>query len=300
MDKGEDKIETELIKFRDIALRSVLLEVLISPKPGSVDRFNSGIHKDMDIYTFMASASVLPKYFLDFLYAGYNNKTKEIFKELKNIGQEAEEISLKATGGVNTHKGIIFIFSLTLGALGYIKKHNINLSIDELLDTIKIISSQNIKNDLQKIKESSSRNENKTAGERLYLEYGIKGVRGSALDGFKKQLIPALDFFKNLRTNTNLSMNDIFANLFLYIITLTQDTNIIKKHGLDFYNQTSNLIKEKFEKGFIFNSQDKKSFQEYKDLEKIFMENNISAGGSADITALTIFFIYIFNLSEGI
>ena len=37
----------------NIAIRSVLFEVSVSPKPGLVDRFNPGAHKDMDIFTFL-------------------------------------------------------------------------------------------------------------------------------------------------------------------------------------------------------------------------------------------------------
>ena len=46
-----------------LACRSLLYEVCVTPKPGLVDRKNSGSHRDMDIFTFLNSTSVLFPYF---------------------------------------------------------------------------------------------------------------------------------------------------------------------------------------------------------------------------------------------
>lgn len=46
-----------------LACRALLYEVCTTPKPGLVDRNGNGSHKDMDIFTFMDSASALWPYF---------------------------------------------------------------------------------------------------------------------------------------------------------------------------------------------------------------------------------------------
>lgn len=46
-----------------LASRALLYEVCTTPKPGLVDRIDNGSHKDMDIFTFMDSASSLWPYF---------------------------------------------------------------------------------------------------------------------------------------------------------------------------------------------------------------------------------------------
>ena len=46
-----------------LAVRALLYEVTTTPKPGLVDRRNSGSHKDMDVFTFMDSAAALYPYF---------------------------------------------------------------------------------------------------------------------------------------------------------------------------------------------------------------------------------------------
>lgn len=45
------------------AVRALLYEVNTTPKPGLVDRRNSGSHTDMDSFTFMSSAASLYPYF---------------------------------------------------------------------------------------------------------------------------------------------------------------------------------------------------------------------------------------------
>ncbi|HCX03804.1 MAG TPA: triphosphoribosyl-dephospho-CoA synthase, partial [Clostridiales bacterium] len=38
-------------KISNAALKALLYEVSVSPKPGLVDRFNNGSHTDMDMFT---------------------------------------------------------------------------------------------------------------------------------------------------------------------------------------------------------------------------------------------------------
>lgn len=45
-----------------LAVRALLYEVTTTPKPGLVDRRNSGSHRDMDVFTFMDSAAALYPY----------------------------------------------------------------------------------------------------------------------------------------------------------------------------------------------------------------------------------------------
>ena len=50
-----------------LATKSMIYEVAVSPKPGLVDRFNSGAHKDMDFFTFIDSSMILTNYFYKWL-----------------------------------------------------------------------------------------------------------------------------------------------------------------------------------------------------------------------------------------
>ena len=90
-------------------------EVDLTPKPGLVDRRNTGAHDDMDRPLFHRSAQVLEPYFCRFVSLGMAGASP---RELQSLGRQAEEAMLGATGGVNTHKGALYSFALLLSALG--------------------------------------------------------------------------------------------------------------------------------------------------------------------------------------
>lgn len=101
--------------------RAVFYEVTVTPKPGLVDRANCGVHRDMDIFTFLDSGAALLPYWRRFIRAGIGAAKRppgELLPDLRFLGREAEEAMLRATGGVNTHKGLVFSMGLLCAALG--------------------------------------------------------------------------------------------------------------------------------------------------------------------------------------
>ena len=104
-----------------LATRAALYEVVAAPKPGLVDRLDRGAHKDMDLFTFIDSATALTPYFETFFRLGYTEKTgcEHLFSQLRKAGQEAEKAMFSATQGINTHKGLIFLMAIFCGSLGY-------------------------------------------------------------------------------------------------------------------------------------------------------------------------------------
>ena len=106
-------------KISKSAVKALLYEVNVSPKPGLVDRFNTGAHNDMDIFTFIESALALEAYFFDCCLITMENKDldfKSLFNLLKKRGIQADKEMFKATGDINTHKGAIFSLGLMSSA----------------------------------------------------------------------------------------------------------------------------------------------------------------------------------------
>ena len=88
--------------------RALLYEVCTTPKPGLVDRHNNGSHKDMDVFTFLDSTAALLPYLEQAVAIGQETARRmpeETFEWLREAGLGAERTMLRATGGVNTHKG---------------------------------------------------------------------------------------------------------------------------------------------------------------------------------------------------
>ena len=115
--------QTELIGL--LAQKALILEVCCTPKPGLVDRRNSGSHRDMDIFTFAASTAALQPYFAACARIGIETAgecAQTTFERLRLPGRMAEGVMLDATQGVNTHRGAIFSIGILCAAAGRLDK----------------------------------------------------------------------------------------------------------------------------------------------------------------------------------
>jgi len=90
-------------------------ELALSPKPGLVTLVDRGSHTDMDAHTFMRSLLALRGYFVRIATLGAQGAA---FPALQACGIEAEALMLAATGGINTHRGAIFMLGLLCAAAG--------------------------------------------------------------------------------------------------------------------------------------------------------------------------------------
>lgn len=96
--------------------RDALLEELATfPKPGLVSHMDAGSHHDMDAGAFLAAIAAITPHFADLARAG---AARAPMVDLRRIGLRAESAMLRATGGVNTHRGAIFGLGLLVAAAG--------------------------------------------------------------------------------------------------------------------------------------------------------------------------------------
>lgn len=98
-----------------LAVRSLYAELCLYPKPGLVSLVDTGSHDDMNALTFMRSLFSLRHYFKKICLAGLHDAP---FARLKQLGIEAEAAMLKATRGINTHRGAIFSLGLLCATAG--------------------------------------------------------------------------------------------------------------------------------------------------------------------------------------
>lgn len=274
-------------KIADLALRSILYEVSITPKPGLVDSINDGSHRDMNIFTFIDSSVSLYPYMYRCSQLGYkqDRDPKEIFKDLRPIGIEAEKTMFEATKGINTQKGLIFILGIVCANSSFLISKTNKINMDELCN----LSSKMVKNivddelkTLIKTKEPAKL----TAGESLYLKYGITGIRGEVEKGFptvKKHGLPNL--YRYL--DKGLSLNQTFVNTLLHIMAHTEDTNVVWRGGLEALNLMKNFSEDALALGGMATKEGKEAIE---NMNKEFIRLNISPGGSADLLATTIMF----------
>ena len=97
------------------AIVSLYDELALEPKPGLVSFADAGSHDDMDASTFLRSLFALRHFFVRVAAQGAASAD---FAPLEALGIAAETHMLRATGGVNTHRGAIFTLGLLCAAAG--------------------------------------------------------------------------------------------------------------------------------------------------------------------------------------
>lgn len=223
----------------NMAIKSILYEVASSPKPGLVDRHNPGAHKDMDFFTFLSSGSVLGPYFYNCTNIGINFKGQDYTKlliDIRPIGIKAEEDMFRATGGINTHKGMIFSLGIIAAAAGSLFKENNKKKYTSLTISNRIkLMTKGITEELK----GAHNKENLTYGEKLFLKYGFKGIRGEVEDGFISVLKYSLPVFGRLLSEKKYHINDIMVETLIHLMANVEDSNILGRHSIDmlYYSQ---------------------------------------------------------------
>lgn len=272
------------------AVRALLYEVTTTPKPGLVDRRNSGSHKDMDVFTFMDSAASLYPYFEACARTGRETATQpapETFAALRPLGCEAEGEMLDATGGVNTHKGAVFSVGITCAALGRLDRA---LWSDPalVLAEVSAMTAGLIDRDFTGLTAENA----STAGQKLYVQYGITGVRGQVEAGLPVVLnigLPALEAGRA----KGYDFDRAGSGALLAILAHSTDTNIIARSSRERQlvlteELTALLAKTPYP--------DKATLAA---LDDRFIAENLSPGGSADLLALT-YLLYFFKTEENV
>ncbi|WP_019228955.1 triphosphoribosyl-dephospho-CoA synthase CitG [Sedimentibacter sp. B4] len=289
MNKNIDKIS---FRFAEYAQRAILYEAVLTPKPGLVDAVNTGSHHDMDIFTFIDSSSNLFKGFYLYAKAGLECKgsEKELFSAIRKIGIQVEKDMFKATKNINTHKGINFSMGIVLAAVGYyLRDKDIDENIilapsdtDEILNTVRVMTEGLVKSDFENIKKK----EKLTHGEKLYVEKGFSGIRGEAERGFPTVEKTSLPRLREIG-HSDMSMEQKLLDVLFHLMSISDDSNIVNRGGLEGLEFVKAASKEFLETGIIYEDGYREKIRE---MNNLFVEKNISPGGSADLLSITIFF----------
>jgi len=277
-----------LHKITYSAQAALLLEVTATPKPGLVDRNNSGAHTDMNIFTFMQSIAALGSYFGDYAQMGieYNGDClEELFSNCRTKGLAAEKSMYQVTNNVNTHKGALFSLGLISLAAGYLYNHNSNenLLADEICTTVAIMSAGICKNEL--INLDAKTDKKLTNGEKQYLKYGLQGIRGEVESGFKTVRKVSLPLYRELTQESTLNINDKLLQVLFSLMAVTEDTTIVARHDLQTLQNVQNDAKTFLQQKGMYA---KDAYEKLASLDKKFITQNISPGGSADLLSVTI------------
>ncbi len=271
----------------DMAFVSMMNEVAVTPKPGLVDLSNNGAHTDMTPALFEKSAGAIKDYFGECFSQGRELAagrvpSGSVLGAIRPRGVLAEESMLKATQGVNTHKGAIFSLGIICAAWGYAG----GFDIERIL---------------------------KTAGEiaaPIAHEEGLRGIAGGArtqaASGFAAIRDVSLPAFE-LAIKRGLGVNAAGVFALLGLIGGITDTNMIHRGGKTLAAKAGELVgkffrsmKEKLENPDLAdkNALEDELLLKASEFDGFFIENNLSPGGSADLLMLTLFCRMIKDIGE--
>lgn len=272
LDKGNLKEAMEYIPestvpylVADLAERALRLELDTTPKPGLVDRRDNGAHKDMDYALMSKSISALRPYLTRLAV----ESAKDIDPaKIKEIGIEAEKAMLKATGGVNTHKGALFCIGLSVAAASYLASTTGSVEAYSFKELVSRAASEI----------PSARG---THGAEAKRSFKAVGALENARAAYPELFTDWLPYYRSLE-------GDPFRchKTLLHIMTTLDDTNILHRRGAEGLAhaeaEAARLLEDFSESGLS-------------SLNKDFIRENISPGGSADMLSLTIFIESIIN-----
>lgn len=272
LDKGNLKEAMEYIPkstvpylVADLAERALRLELDTTPKPGLVDRQDNGAHKDMDYALMSKSISALRPYLTRLAV----ESAKDIDPaKIKEVGIEAEKAMLKATGGVNTHKGALFCIGLSVAAASNLASATGSVQAYSFKELVSRAASEI----------PSARG---THGAEAKRSFKAVGALENARAAYPELFADWLPYYRSLE-------GDPFRchKTLLHIMTTLDDTNILHRRGAEGLAhaeaEAARLLEDFSESGLS-------------SLNKDFIRENISPGGSADMLSLTIFIESIIN-----
>lgn len=254
----------------DLAVRSLIEEALLTPKPGLVDRRGSGSHTDMDVYRLIISAESLRDGFADMALAAQALPIAgpALRAELARIGRAAEARMLEATGGVNTHRGAIWALGLLTGAAAIDVRNPWRTAAD-------IAGHED---------PSAPAAPALSHGEVARFRYGVGGARAEAAAGFPHARI-AHAILRRAR-DTGLSETQAKLDALLAVMASLKDTCLLHRGGPEGLAFAQNGAHRVLRLGGTATAAGQARLAE---LDDALAARRLSPGGSADLLAAAIY-----------
>ena len=266
-----------------LATRALHAELDTTPKPGLVDKDNSGAHRDMDHALMSRSIRAIHPYFVRLALLGFAADMPN-HDDIVKTGIEAERAMFEATNGVNTYKGALFSMGLAVVAAagkawqGYsITPQALSVAISKLAFAF------------PDTKGTHGSKAKQTAASETAT---FKGALDNAREGYPMLFNDWLPFYANLSKNgephaLHLTLLRIMCDL--------DDTNIVYRTSLAMMKQ----VKEESRSVLSRWSEATHGTPQADggtnldtilgDMNRSFVQRNISPGGSADMLSLVVF-----------
>lgn len=243
-----------------LAEEALWQELELTPKPGLVDKYNNGAHRDMDHALFVRSIAAITPWFSRFTELGEKHAhlpASEQLRMIRPMGIACEQAMYAATGGVNTHKGGIFALGLLCFAAGRLGEVNPQRLCSEVSDICRGLVER----------ELAARSSQATAGERQFHQFGLTGARGEAESGFAT-VRKALSGWNRRHLHA----------LLLRLMAVNPDSNLVSRGGMNGLRYVQDYAHDLLENGW-----DEGALIA---MDNALITRNLSPGGSADLLSV--------------
>ncbi|WP_431801044.1 triphosphoribosyl-dephospho-CoA synthase [Halobacillus andaensis] len=267
-------------------VQALINEVELAPKPGLVDPNDRGSHQDMNFELMVQSARSLQETFKLIAEVSYRQEpSQQLREEIASIGRAGEKKMMQVTGGINTHKGAIWVLGLLTSAAAVNPPGE---GTKRLVQTASRIArfpdhyAPSIP----------------THGSTLHEKLGVKGARGEAEAGYPNLIeiaLPALDHSRR----KGISERQVKLDTLVALIACLEDTCIIHRGGL--------LVLELVGKSCSYLTMRRRLYsgrmEEAGRIKSIIFKIPRLPGGSADLLAAALYLDQLkkvpFNESKG-
>jgi triphosphoribosyl-dephospho-CoA synthase len=250
-------------------------ELSLAPKPGLVSFVDSGSHADMDGRTFLRSLFALRRYFVQIAELGARRVP---FGDLERCGQDAEARMLNATGGINTHRGAIFMLGLLCASVAAAQA-------DAGCATpfaVRYALASHWGADLQARQSRVSALPGGLAAQR----YGLRGASEEAALGFPIVFDVALPRWEQARS-VGLAGPLLHLQVFFEVMAKLDDANLARRGGLSGLRDGQRLAQRFLSDGGVLHPD---ALDRVWSIHRTFVGRRLSPGGCADTLAAACFF----------
>ena len=261
-----------------LAIRSLYREVALAAKPGLVTPWGNGSHDDMDYATFMRSLHALRAYFPAIAACG---SERPDFAPLQQLGIDAEAAMLRATGGVNTHRGAIFNLGLLSAAAGWRLAEGRAASATASCQLVREQWGEEISSGLSGAPDAVKLSHGLAVAQR----YGAGGARREAAAGFPAAIDTGLPAYRAALMATGVAELAATQTLFALIAEL-EDTNLLWRAGPAGLAYAQRSAGDFLAAGGVLAADWQ---QRAAAIDRDFSARRLSPGGSADLLGVTLF-----------
>ena len=203
----------------DTAVQALVDEATLTPKPGLVDLRGSGAHTDLNWMLMCHSARTLRPAFHAMALDGQRTRDAQALREqIGAAGREAERAMMRATHGVNTHRGAIWALGLLVTAAAQ----------DSTALRAPLVARRAAALALRHDPHAPAVTGNK--GALACLQHGVGGARAQAQNGFPLVIDAALPILIASRQRGD-SEDHARLNALLAVIAQLDDTCLLARGG---------------------------------------------------------------------